>query len=47
MKKFSLILVIMALVFSACDSNKVKIRGKVAGLDGTVKLMAEMPGQGL
>ena len=45
MKKFSLILVIMALVFSACDSNKVKIRGKVAGLDGTVKLMAEMPGQ--
>lgn len=45
MKKFSLILVVIALVLGACDSNKVKIRGKVAGLDGTVKLMAEMPGQ--
>ena len=45
MKRFSLILVMIALVLSACDSNKVKIRGKVAGLEGTVKLMAEMPGQ--
>ncbi len=45
MKKFSLILVMIALLLSACDSNKVKIRGKVAGLEGTVKLMAEMPGQ--
>ena len=29
----------------ACDSSKVKIRGKVTGLQGTVKLLAEMPGQ--
>ena len=29
----------------ACNSNKVKVRGKVIGLQGTVKLLAEMPGQ--
>lgn len=45
MKKLSLILIVFALVFSACDSNKVKIRGKIADLQGTVKLLAEVPGQ--
>lgn len=33
------------LVLGACNSNKVKVRGKVTGLQGTVKLLAEMPGQ--
>lgn len=32
-------------MMGACNSNKVKVRGKVAGLEGTVKLLAEMPGQ--
>lgn len=45
MKKFNLILIVFALVFSACNSNDVKIRGKVVGLQGTVKLLAEVPGQ--
>lgn len=45
MKRFSLLLVTLALVLGACDSDKVKIRGKVLGLEGTVKLLAEMPGQ--
>lgn len=44
MKKIGLFLMALALVVSACDSNKVKIRGKVTGLHGTVKLLAEMPG---
>ena len=38
-------LVALALIMGACDSSKVKIRGKVTGLQGTVKLLAEMPGQ--
>lgn len=38
-------LVALALLMGACDSSKVKIRGKVTGLQGTVKLLAEMPGQ--
>lgn len=45
MKKISLMLIVVALLLGACNSNKVKIRGNVAGLQGTVKLMAEMPGQ--
>lgn len=45
MKRICLFLVALALVMSACNSNKVKIRGKVVGLEGTVKLLAEMPGQ--
>jgi hypothetical protein len=32
------------LILSACNSNKVKIRGDVKGLKGTVKLLAEIPG---
>lgn len=45
MKRICLFLVALALIMGACNSNKVKIRGKVAGLEGTVKLLAEMPGQ--
>lgn len=45
MKKISLMLFVIALLLGACNSNKVRIRGKVAGLQGTVKLMAEIPGQ--
>lgn len=45
MKRICLFLIALALVMGACNSNKVKIRGKVVGLEGTVKLLAEMPGQ--
>lgn len=45
MKRICLFLVALALLMGACNSNKVKIRGKVVGLEGTVKLLAEMPGQ--
>lgn len=45
MKRICLFLVALALILGACNSNKVKIRGKVVGLEGTVKLLAEMPGQ--
>ncbi len=45
MKRICLFLVALALIMGACDSSKVKIRGKVIGLQGTVKLLAEMPGQ--
>lgn len=45
MKRICLFLVALALIMGACNSNKVKIRGKVVGLEGTVKLLAEMPGQ--
>ena len=45
MKRFSLFLVLAALLFCACDSDTVKVRGEVEGLNGTVKLLAEMPGE--
>lgn len=45
MKRICLFLIALALVMGACNSNKVKIRGKIVGLEGTVKLLAEMPGQ--
>lgn len=45
MKRICLFLIALALVMGACNSNKVKIRGKVTGLQGTVKLLAEVPGQ--
>lgn len=45
MKKLSFILIALVLVMSACNSNKVKIRGTVSDLQGTVKLLAEVPGQ--
>ena len=45
MRRVFLFLAALALVMGACDSNKVKIRGKVLDLKGTVKLLAEMPGQ--
>lgn len=32
-------------MLSACNPNRVKIQGQVAGLQGTVKLLAEVPGQ--
>lgn len=45
MKKISLIFIVIALVFSACDSNKVKVRGKITDFKGTVKMLAEVPGE--
>lgn len=39
------ILIAFTLLLAGCNSNKVKVRGKVIGLQGTVKLLAEMPGQ--
>lgn len=45
MKKFGLILLVLSAILSACDSNEVKIRGKVAGVNGPVKLLAELPGE--
>ena len=38
-------LIAFTLLLAGCNSNKVKVRGKVIGLQGTVKLLAEMPGQ--
>ena len=45
MKRIGLFLIAVALVMSACNSNRVKVRGKVQGLKGTVKLLAELPSQ--
>lgn len=45
MKRICLFLIAFTLLFAGCNSNKVKVRGKVTGLQGTVKLLAEMPGQ--
>lgn len=45
MKKIYLLIAAIALIMSACNTNKVKIRGDVKDLVGTVKLLAEMPGQ--
>ena len=45
MKRICLFLIAFTLLFAGCNSNKVKVRGKVIGLQGTVKLLAEMPGQ--
>ena len=45
MKRICLFLIAFTLLLAGCNSNKVKLRGKVIGLQGTVKLLAEMPGQ--
>ena len=45
MKMICLFLIAFTLLLAGCNSNKVKVRGKVIGLQGTVKLLAEMPGQ--
>ena len=45
MKRVCLFLIAFTLLLAGCNSNKVKVRGKVIGLQGTVKLLAEMPGQ--
>ena len=45
MKRICLFLIAFTLLLAGCNSNKVKDRGKVIGLQGTVKLLAEMPGQ--
>lgn len=47
MKRINLMLVLVVFLLGACNSNQVKVRGKVEGLKGTVKLLAEMPGKGL
>ena len=43
MKRICLFLIAFTLLLAGCNSNKVKVRGKVIGLQGTVKLLAEMP----
>lgn len=45
MKRICLFLIAFTLLLAGCNSNKVKVRGKVIGLQDTVKLLAEMPGQ--
>ena len=45
MKRICLFLIAFTLLLAGCNSDKVKVRGKVIGLQGTVKLLAEMPGQ--
>lgn len=45
MKRICLFLIVFVWMLSACNPNKVKIQGQVAGLQGTVKLLAEVPGQ--
>ena len=45
MKRICLFLIAFTLLLAGCNSNKVKVGGKVIGLQGTVKLLAEMPGQ--
>ena len=45
MKRICLFLIAFTLLLAGCNSNKVKVRGKVIGLQGSVKLLAEMPGQ--
>lgn len=45
MKRICLFLIAFTLLLAGCNSNKVKVRGKVIGLQGIVKLLAEMPGQ--
>ena len=45
MKRICLFLIAFTLLLAGCNSNKVQVRGKVIGLQGTVKLLAEMPGQ--
>lgn len=45
MKRICLFLLLFTLLLAGCILNKVKVRGKVIGLQGTVKLLAEMPGQ--
>ena len=45
MKRICLFLIAFTLLLAGCNSNKVKVRGQVIGLQGTVKLLAEMPGQ--
>ena len=45
MKRICLFLIAFTLLLAGCNSNKVKVRGKVIGLQRTVKLLAEMPGQ--
>lgn len=45
MKRMNFILIMLAFLISACNSNQVKVRGEVEGLKGKVRLLAEMPGQ--
>ena len=45
MKRICLFLIAFTILLAGCNSNNVKVRGKVIGLQGTVKLLAEMPGQ--
>lgn len=45
MKKVSLLLLCFTLLLGACGPKKIKVRGEVTGLKGTVKLLAEMPGE--
>ena len=45
MRRINVIFVLVAFMLGACDSDQVKVRGKVEGLNGTVKLLAEVPGK--
>ena len=45
MKRICLFLIAFTLLLAGCNSYLVIVSGKVIGLQGTVKLLAEMPGQ--
>lgn len=45
MKRFSLFLALATLLFCACDSDTVKVRGEVEGLNGTVKITGRDAGR--
>jgi len=45
MKRIGVLLFILTLFLTSCNTNRVKIRGQIAGFQGNAKLMAEMPGE--
>jgi len=45
MKRISVLLFVLTLFLTSCNTSRVKIRGQIMGFTGNVKLMAEMPGE--
>lgn len=47
MGKFGILVAAIAFCLSACSSGGVTVRGELAGFNGTAKMSAELPGQGM
>ncbi|MBR2981073.1 MAG: hypothetical protein IKC67_03020 [Odoribacter sp.] len=47
MGKFGILVAAIAFCLSACSSGGVTVRGELTGFNGTAKMSAEMPGQGM